>query len=36
MRDASIDQAIASGKTYGDLAVQHAVFTRLRAEDPLH
>ena len=30
------DNAIASNKSYGDLAVQHALFTRLRAEDPVH
>ncbi|MGE4335043.1 MAG: cytochrome P450 [Pigmentiphaga sp.] len=36
MQDRDIDNAIASGKTYGDLDVQHAVFSRLRQEDPVH
>jgi cytochrome P450 len=31
-----LDNALASGKTYGDLATQHALFSRLRAEDPVH
>lgn len=31
-----LDEAIASGKTYGDLQTHHALFTRLRAEDPVH
>lgn len=31
-----LDDALASGKTYGDLATQHALFARLRAEDPVH
>jgi cytochrome P450 len=30
-----IDDAIANGMTYGDPAVQHALFTRLRQEDPV-
>src|SRR3954449_3832513 len=34
--DRSIDDAIADPKTYGNLDEQHAVFTRLRAEDPVH
>lgn len=36
MIDRDLDNAIASNRTYGDLATQHAVFTRLRAEDPVH
>jgi cytochrome P450 len=32
----TIDNDIANGKTYGDLDVQHALFSRLRAEDPVH
>jgi len=32
----TLDDALASGKTYGDLATQHALYARLRAEDPLH
>ena len=36
MNDSAIDNAIADGKTYGDLETQHALFSRLRAEDPVH
>lgn len=36
MIDRELDNRLASNKTYGDPAAQHAVFTRLRAEDPLH
>lgn len=36
MNDISIDNAIASGKTYGNLDTQHALFTQLRANDPVH
>lgn len=36
MQDLQLDNALASNKTYGHLDTQHAVFTRLRAEDPLH
>ncbi len=36
MIDPTLDNAIAAHKTYGDLARQHAVFTRLRQEDPVH
>jgi cytochrome P450 len=36
MIDRSIDNAIASGKTYGNLETQHALYTLLRAEDPVH
>jgi cytochrome P450 len=35
-RDQALDNALASNKTYGDLDAQHALFTRLRAEDPVH
>ncbi len=35
MQDKSIDNAIASGKTYGDPAVKDALFKRLREEDPV-
>ena len=31
-----LDDALASGKTYADLATQHALFARLRDEDPVH
>ncbi len=31
-----LDDALASGKTYADLATQHALFSRLRDEDPVH
>lgn len=36
MIDRDLDNALASNKTYGDLALQHALFTRLRADDPVH
>lgn len=36
MIDAAIDNAIASNKTYGNPEVQHALFSRLREEDPVH
>ena len=36
MQDRDLDNAIASNKTYGNLDVQHAVFRRLREEDPVH
>ena len=36
MIDLSLDNAIASNKSYGDLATQHALFTRLRQQDPVH
>lgn len=36
LSDQQLDNALASNKTYGHLDTQHAVFTRLRAEDPLH
>lgn len=36
MIDRALDNALAANKTYGRLDTQHAVFTRLRAQDPLH
>lgn len=36
MDNASVDQAIADHKTYGDLNRQHALFSMLRSEDPVH
>ena len=36
MNDKSIDNALASGKTYGDYVTAHALYARLRSEDPLH
>lgn len=36
MIDRDLDNALASNRTYGNLDRQHAVFTRLRQEDPLH
>ncbi len=36
MQDLALDNALAANKTYGHLDTQHAVFTRLRAEDPVH
>jgi cytochrome P450 len=36
MQDSSVDEAIASHKTYGDLEQQHALFSMLRREDPVH
>jgi cytochrome P450 len=36
MQDSSIDDAIANHKTYGNLERQHALFSALRREDPVH
>lgn len=36
MIDRELDNALAANRTYGDLERQHAIFTRLRREDPLH
>jgi cytochrome P450 len=36
MQDSSVDEAIASHKTYGNLEHQHALFSMLRREDPVH
>jgi cytochrome P450 len=36
MQDSSVDDAIASHKTYGNLEQQHALFSMLRREDPVH
>lgn len=36
MIDRELDNALASNRTYGNLDVQHALFTRLRSEDPVH
>ncbi|CAN5769430.1 cytochrome P450 [soil metagenome] len=36
MIDKSLDNAIANGANYGTLERQHAMFTRLRNEDPVH
>ena len=36
MQDSSVDEAIASHKTYGNLDQQHALFSMLRREDPVH
>ena len=36
MNDRDLDNAIAANRTYGDLGTQHALFTRLRLEDPVH
>lgn len=36
MIDRELDRQLASNRTYGQLDTQHAVFTRLRREDPLH
>jgi cytochrome P450 len=36
MIDRDLDNALASNRTYGNLDTQHALFTRLRAEDPVH
>lgn len=36
MIDQALDNAIADGKTYGNPDDQHALFTRLRQEDPVH
>jgi cytochrome P450 len=36
MRDLEIDNAIVHGKTYADERIYHAIFNRLRREDPVH
>jgi cytochrome P450 len=36
MQDSRVDEAIASHKTYGNLEQQHALFSMLRREDPVH
>jgi cytochrome P450 len=36
MQDSRVDEAIASHKTYGNLEQQHALFSILRREDPVH
>lgn len=36
MIDKTIDNAIAAGTTYRNLETQHALFTQLRNEDPIH
>ncbi|MEO8781483.1 MAG: cytochrome P450 [Bradyrhizobium sp.] len=36
MQDSQVDEAIASHKTYGSLEQQHALFSMLRREDPVH
>jgi cytochrome P450 len=36
MQDAELDNAIVSGKTYADETTYHAIFSRLRREDPVH
>ncbi len=36
MIDRALDNAFASGKTYGDFVTGHAVYQRLRREDPVH
>ncbi len=36
MIDKQLDNAFASGKTYGDFVSGHAVYERLRLEDPVH
>lgn len=36
MIDRELDNAIALGKSYGDQATKHALFTRLRRADPVH
>lgn len=36
MIDRELDNALASNRTYGNPDAQHALFTRLRREDPLH
>lgn len=36
MQDSRVDEAIASHKTYGDLEQQHALFSMLRRDDPVH
>ncbi len=36
MEDLALDNALASGRTYASLRDQHALFSRLRSEDPVH
>ena len=36
MIDRALDNALADNRSYGNLDVQHALFRRLRAEDPVH
>jgi hypothetical protein len=36
MQDPLVDEAIASHKTYGSLDQQHALFSMLRRDDPVH
>jgi cytochrome P450 len=36
MQDSRVDEAIASHKTYGSLEQQHALFSMLRHDDPVH
>ena len=36
MLNSRVDEAIASHKTYGNLEEQHALFSMLRREDPVH
>jgi cytochrome P450 len=36
MQNSLVDEAIASHKTYGSLEQQHALFSMLRREDPVH
>jgi cytochrome P450 len=36
MQDPLVDEAIASHKTYGSLEGQHALFSMLRRDDPVH
>jgi cytochrome P450 len=36
MQDSRVDEAIASHKTYGSLEQQHALFSMLRRDDPVH
>ena len=36
MQDSTVDEAIASHKTYGNLEQQHALFSMLRRDDPVH
>lgn len=36
MQDSRVDEAIVSHKTYGDLEQQHALFSMLRRDDPVH
>ena len=36
MRDSLVDEAIANHRTYGSLEAQHALFSMLRRDDPVH